>query len=67
MNYTARRERINREFYYYRKDFMILTIAEKRAILKNAKTLLKLQKENADILVPPPETEKRPASEVIFG
>jgi hypothetical protein len=46
---------------------MILTIAEKRAILKNAKTLLKLQKENPGILVPPSKTEKQSAPGVTFG
>ncbi|GHU84177.1 hypothetical protein FACS189473_0740 [Spirochaetia bacterium] len=67
MNYTARQERIKGEPYDYAKDFMILTGAEKRAVLEKAKTLLKLQKENTGAPVSPPEAEKRPAPGVNFG
>ncbi|GHV86972.1 hypothetical protein AGMMS50255_2680 [Spirochaetia bacterium] len=35
------------ESYDFGKDFKILTRKEKRALLRNAKTLLKLQTENA--------------------
>jgi hypothetical protein len=38
-------ERLNVENYNFGSDFQILTLKEKRVILKNAKTLLKLQKE----------------------
>jgi hypothetical protein len=47
MNDTAKQEEVKGEPCDYGKDFKILTRKEKRGILKNAKTLLKLQKENA--------------------
>jgi len=47
--------------YNFTSDFQILTLKEKRVILKNAKTLLKLQKEE-DVLFsdenPLPQNEK---------
>jgi hypothetical protein len=47
MEYTARREAVKEEYYDCSKDFTILTLAEKRRVLKTAKNLLKLQRENA--------------------
>jgi hypothetical protein len=40
--------------YDYGKDFQILTIAERRVVLENAKNLLKLQRENAVLLADAP-------------
>jgi hypothetical protein len=34
------------ESHNYGSDFLLLTLKEKRGVLKNAKTLLKLQKED---------------------
>ncbi|GHU05890.1 hypothetical protein FACS1894147_12500 [Spirochaetia bacterium] len=47
MKDTAKQEGVKGESYDFGKDFKILTRKEKRALLRNAKTLLKLQKENA--------------------
>ena len=47
--------------YNFASDFQILTSKEKRVILKNAKTLLKLQKEENVLLsggIPLPQNEK---------
>jgi hypothetical protein len=38
----------------YGGDFLLLSLKEKRGILKNAKTLLKLQKDNALLSAEPP-------------
>jgi hypothetical protein len=46
MNGTAKQERCKVETYHYVNDFQLLTLKEKRGILKNAKSLLKLQKDN---------------------
>ncbi|GHV71609.1 hypothetical protein AGMMS49928_24180 [Spirochaetia bacterium] len=46
MKDKARRVGAEGESYDYCKDFKILTVEEKRGILKNAKDLLRLQKEN---------------------
>jgi hypothetical protein len=54
MKDTAKQEGVKGEPYDYSKDFKILTRKEKRALLKNAKTLLKLQKENALLADTPP-------------
>jgi hypothetical protein len=62
MKDMARQEGIGREPYDYRKDFKVLTPVEKREVLKTAKNLLKLQKENALLAgVPalPVKTEKQ--------
>ena len=42
----ARQAGVKGESYDYSKDFKILTPKEKRGILKNAKALLRLQREN---------------------
>jgi hypothetical protein len=47
MEYTARQEAIKGEYYDCSKDFTVLTPVEKRRVLKTAKNLLKLQRENA--------------------
>jgi hypothetical protein len=47
MKYTAGQETAKGEFYDCLKDFTVLTPAEKRRVLKTAKALLKLQRENA--------------------
>ncbi|MDR0290899.1 MAG: hypothetical protein LBI06_08190 [Treponema sp.] len=46
MNGTAKHEERKVETYHYRSDFQLLTQKEKRDILKNAKSLLKLQRDN---------------------
>jgi hypothetical protein len=50
MDNKAAHESRKVENYNFKGDFQILTLKEKRGILKNAKTLLKLQKEE-DILL----------------
>jgi hypothetical protein len=50
MNDTAKHEKCKVEIYNYRNDFQILTSKEKRGVLRNAKTFLKLQKENEILL-----------------
>jgi hypothetical protein len=57
MKDTAKQEGVKAEPYDYSKDFKILTPKEKRGILKNAKTLLKLQKENNALLADAPPVE----------
>ena len=49
MNDTVKYEERKVESYNYGSDFQLLALKEKRGILKNAKTLLKLQREN-DVL-----------------
>jgi len=39
------------DFFVYGKDFIFLSSKEKRAILKTAKTLMKLQQENNTVLI----------------
>ncbi|MDR0455563.1 MAG: hypothetical protein LBH20_02615 [Treponema sp.] len=45
--------------YDYKSDFLILTLKEKWVILKNARHLLKLQKENAVVLADVGSCEKQ--------
>jgi hypothetical protein len=47
MNGTANHEERMVETYNYGSDFQLLTLKEKRGILKSAKSLLKLQRDNA--------------------
>jgi hypothetical protein len=49
MNGTAKQEGCKEETYNYGSDFQLLTLKEKRDIQKNAKSLLKLQRDN-DVL-----------------
>jgi hypothetical protein len=61
MNDKAEKEGVKEESYDYGNDFKVLPRKEKRGLVKNAKTLLKLQRENAllaDAPVPPNEAEK---------
>jgi hypothetical protein len=60
MNNKAGKEGVKEESYDYGNDFKVLPRKEKRGLVKNAKTLLKLQRENAlaDAPVPPNEAEK---------
>ena len=58
MDDTARQEGRKAETYDYLSDFQILPLKEKRGILKNAKHLLKLQKEDAVILADTGSCEK---------
>jgi hypothetical protein len=51
MNDAGKKEGRNVEIYNYGSDFQILTPKEKRRILKNAKQLLNLQKENTDMVI----------------
>jgi hypothetical protein len=46
MNGMAKHEGCKVETSNYGNDFQLLTLKEKRGILKNAKSLLKLQKDN---------------------
>jgi 3-keto-L-gulonate-6-phosphate decarboxylase len=50
MNDTTNHEGCKVEAYNYGSDFQLLTLKEKREVLKNAKSLLKLQRDN-DVLV----------------
>jgi len=63
MNSTAIKDSCNVETYNYRSDFQFLSLKEKYRILKNAKYLLKLQKENnillTDTSISQKENEKR--------
>ncbi|MDR1317228.1 MAG: hypothetical protein LBK13_10180 [Spirochaetales bacterium] len=62
MKDTVSQGGINGESYDYSKDFKILTPVEKWEILKSAKNLLKLQKENtllADVSASPVKTGKQ--------
>ena len=45
MNDTEIKEGYKVETYDYTSDFLFLTLKEKRGVLKNAKHLLKLQKD----------------------
>jgi hypothetical protein len=47
MNGTANHEGCMVETSTYGSDFQLLTLKEKKGILKNAKSLLKLQRDNA--------------------
>jgi hypothetical protein len=62
MKDTAEEEGVKGESYDYGNDFQLLPRKEKRGLVKNAKTLLKLQKENlsmpVDVPAPPIEAEK---------
>lgn len=51
MNDMAKKGDCNVETYDYRSDFKLLTRKEKCGVLKNAKHLLKLQRENNAIFV----------------
>jgi hypothetical protein len=46
MNYTAQQKGYKVETYNYGNDFQFLSREEKRGLLKNAKKLLRLQREN---------------------
>jgi hypothetical protein len=62
MKDTAKQEGVKGEPYDYSKDFKVLTLKEKRGVLKAAKNLLKLQKDNAllaDAPCPPPMEGER--------
>jgi len=50
MSSKTNRENRKVENYNFGSDFQILTLKEKREILKNAKTLLKLQRGDAVLL-----------------
>ena len=50
MKNTTKQEGGKVEHYDYGSDFQILTRKEKREVLKNAKHLLKLQKDNVAVL-----------------
>ena len=55
MNGIEKQEMCKVENYDYENDFQLLTLKEKRRILKTAKVLLKLQKKNDDLYSPSPE------------
>ena len=54
MNEAAKLAENKVETYDYISDFLLLSLRERRAILKNAKNLLKLQRENNILLVGAP-------------
>jgi hypothetical protein len=60
MKDKAEQEGVKGESYDYGNDFKVLSLKEKRGLVKNAKTLLKLQKDAllADSPAPPIEAEK---------
>jgi hypothetical protein len=60
MKYKAKQKKDNVETYDYSADFLILSGAEKRVILKTAKILLKQQKQNTALLayIPVRQEEK---------
>ena len=61
MNSKTNHESRKVENYNFGSDFQILTLKEKRSILKNAKTLLKLQRDDGVLLsggTPVPHKEK---------
>jgi len=50
MNDTAKQEGRKMESYDYKVDFQLLTSNEKRGILKNAQSLLMIQKESKALI-----------------
>jgi len=50
MDNTVKQEMCKVENYEYESDFQLLTLKEKRGILRNSRILLNLQKEN-DIFI----------------
>ena len=58
MNSAEKQKGCKVEIYDYRSDFLFLTRKERRGVLKNAKQLLKLQKENNAIFVDAPIPQK---------
>jgi hypothetical protein len=50
MNGTAEHIDCKVETYNYRDDFQLLTRKEKRTVLRNAKYLLKLQRDNDSLI-----------------
>jgi len=59
MNNMVKKAGCNVETYDYESDFQVLNLKEKRGILKNAKRLLNLQKENMDMVVENLHSEKQ--------
>jgi hypothetical protein len=50
MDNTSKNEGCKVETYNFRNDFQLLTRKEKRNILRNAKLLLKLQRDNGGLI-----------------
>ena len=50
MNDKAEKEEVKEEPFNYANDFLFLTSKEKREVLKNAKQLLRLQKEDTEMV-----------------
>ena len=59
MNNTAKQAKYKVETCNYGSDFQLLTQKEKRGILKNAKTLLKLQRENSVLPAGAPLSQRK--------
>ena len=57
MNDTVKQKVCKVENYEYKSDFQLLTLMEKRRILKTAKILLNLQKKNDISYSPLPQGE----------
>jgi len=62
MNDKTKKVEVNRESFDYSDDFSFLTLKEKREVLKNAKYLLRLQKDNVAML-----TDNKPQKENVFS
>jgi hypothetical protein len=62
MNVKAEKEGIKGESYDFSNDFQLLPCKEKRGLVKTAKTLLNLQKENALLAGPAPPDEAETGS-----
>lgn len=59
MNDMSIKDSCNVETYDYESDFQFLTLKEKHEVLKNAKQLLKLQKEDAEMVADVLHCEKQ--------
>jgi len=57
MNDTEKHKMCKAENYEYESDFQLLTLKEKRGILKNARVLLNIQKKNNISHSPLPQAE----------
>jgi hypothetical protein len=62
MNDKTKKVEVNRESFDYSDDFSFLTLKEKREVLKNAKYLLRLQKDNVAMLA-----DNKPQKENVFS
>jgi len=59
MNEATKLAEYKLETYDYMSDFLLLTLRERRAILKTAKNLLKLQRKNNILSVDVPSSQNK--------